>query len=124
MLVLIVETVAISGVIEAAILERNNAIAIAIRVNNIRTIVLMKSMESHKTVRTGGEKMKLAKKDLLVLAIPLVIMILLIPILPDKIPMQWSASGEVNWYLDKRLSFLLGLVPFIINQLWKTKNKK
>lgn len=68
--------------------------------------------------------MKFTKKDLLVLIIPVIIMILLIPFLPDKIPMQWSASGKVNWYLDKKLSFLLGLVPFVIYKLWKAKHSK
>jgi hypothetical protein len=28
--------------------------------------------------------------------------------------MQWSFNGEVNWYLDRKYSFLLGLLPFII----------
>lgn len=65
--------------------------------------------------------MKLNKKDILILVIPVVIMILLIPVLPDKIPMQWDFNGNVNWYLDKKLSFLLGLFPFVIYKLYKIK---
>ena len=68
--------------------------------------------------------MKFSKKDLLILIIPVIIMILLIPVLPDKIPMQWSLNGEVNWYLDKKLSFLIGMVPFVIYKLWKSKYGK
>lgn len=68
-------------------------------------------------------KLKLNKKELLILLIPVIIMILLIPILPDKIPMQWNRNGDVNWYLDKRLSFLLGLIPFAVYKLHKMKRK-
>ena len=68
--------------------------------------------------------MKFTKKDLLILIIPVIIMILLIPILPNKIPMQWNFKGEVNWYLDKKLSFLIGLAPFALYKLWKAKYKK
>ncbi|MDD2371277.1 MAG: DUF1648 domain-containing protein [Firmicutes bacterium] len=68
--------------------------------------------------------MKISRKDLLILIVPVVIMLLLLPVLPDRIPMQWNAQGGVNWYLDKRLSFLLGLIPFIIYKLWQNKYKK
>lgn len=68
-------------------------------------------------------KLKLNKKELLILLIPVIIMILLIPVLPDKIPMQWNRNGDVNWYLDKRLSFLLGLIPFAVYKSHKMKRK-
>ena len=67
--------------------------------------------------------MKLSKKDLLILIVPLLISILLIPVLPDKIPMQWSLDGSVNWYLDKKLSFLIGIFPFILYKLTKLGHK-
>ena len=67
-------------------------------------------------------KIKFNKKDLLILLIPVIIMILLIPVLPDKIPMQFSSNGSVNWYMDKRLSFLIGLLPFIIYKSYKSKH--
>jgi uncharacterized membrane protein len=66
--------------------------------------------------------MNLNKKDILILIIPVIIMIILIPFLPDQIPMQWNSNGDVNWYLDKRLSFLLGLIPFIVYKLYKIKH--
>lgn len=65
--------------------------------------------------------MKLNKKDILILVIPVVISILLIPVLPDKIPMQWDLSGNVNWYLDKKFSFIIGAIPFIIYKLYMMK---
>ena len=40
-----------------------------------------------------------------------------------KIPMQWSLNGTVNWYLDKKLSFLIGIFPFILYQLTKLGHK-
>ncbi|MDD3348807.1 MAG: DUF1648 domain-containing protein [Bacilli bacterium] len=67
--------------------------------------------------------MKFLKKDLLILVIPVIIMFIIMPFLPDKIPMQWNLEGEVNWYLDKELSFLLGLIPFVIYELWKIRHK-
>lgn len=63
--------------------------------------------------------MKFTKKDILILIIPIVLMLLLLPVLPDKIPMQWNINGDVNWYLDKKLSFLIGFLPFIIYELYK-----
>lgn len=65
--------------------------------------------------------MKINKRDLIILIVPVIIMVVLIPILPDKIPMQWNSSGEVNWYLDKKLSFLLGLFPFVLYKLIQRK---
>jgi uncharacterized membrane protein len=66
--------------------------------------------------------MKFTKKDILILVIPVVIMILLIPVLPDKIPMQWNQNGDVNWYLDKKFSFLLGLIPYIVYKSYVLKH--
>ncbi len=66
--------------------------------------------------------MKLNKKDILILVIPVIISILLIPVLPDKIPMQWDLRGNVNWYLDKKLSFIIGAIPFIIYKLYMIKH--
>jgi uncharacterized membrane protein len=66
--------------------------------------------------------MKINKKDILILIIPVIIMILLIPALPNKIPMQWSLSGEVNWYLDKKFSFIIGIIPYIIYKSYEIKH--
>ena len=67
--------------------------------------------------------MKLSKNELLVLIIPVVVAILLIPILPDKIPMQFDMHGNVNWYLDKKFSFIIGLLPFVIFKSYRIKHK-
>lgn len=65
-------------------------------------------------IKPTKNKMKFNKKAILILVIPLVLMLLLLPVLPDKIPMQWNANGDVNWYLDKKLSFIIGLFPFML----------
>lgn len=62
--------------------------------------------------------MKFNKKriitDVLILIIPVAIMILLMPVLPDKISIH---KGLTNTYIDKKYSFLLGLLPFAIYKL-------
>jgi len=49
-----------------------------------------------KDLNMGKYKIMLNKKDMLILIIPVVIIILLIPVLPNKIPMQWNLKGNVN----------------------------
>jgi uncharacterized membrane protein len=71
-----------------------------------------------------GDIMKIRKVDLLILIIPVLIMLLLYPVLPHKIPMQFKLNGSVSWYLDKRYSFLLGLLPFVIYEYYKSKRKR
>lgn len=65
--------------------------------------------------------MKIDKIDLLVLVIPVIIMIILIPILPNNIPIQWSPDGRINLYLDRRLGFLLGMIPFLFYKRIRSK---
>jgi hypothetical protein len=52
--------------------------------------------------------------DALILIVPVIIMILLMPILPDKISIH---RGLYNRYIDKKYSFLLGMLPFVIYKL-------
>lgn len=66
--------------------------------------------------------MKLGKRDILILVVPVIVMVVLMPVLPNKIPMQWDINGNVNWYLDKKFSFLLGLLPFVIYKLYMLKH--
>ena len=62
--------------------------------------------------------MKFNKKsiliDILILVVPVIIMILLMPVLPDKISIH---RGLTNRYIDKKYSFVLGLLPFVIYKL-------
>ena len=63
--------------------------------------------------------MKFNKKliiDLLLLIVPIIIIFLLMPILPDKIPIHRSITGAQN-YIDKKYSFILGILPFVIYKL-------
>lgn len=60
--------------------------------------------------------MKKCKKDLLILLIPVIIMLLLIPILPDKVPVHRGINGTVR-YIDKKYSFVLGLLPYVVYKL-------
>ncbi|MDP4182673.1 MAG: DUF1648 domain-containing protein [Bacillota bacterium] len=64
---------------------------------------------------------KSALIDILILAVPVIIMLLLTPILPDKVPIHWSSSGEVNNFIDKKFSFVLGVLPFVIYKSIKIK---
>jgi len=57
--------------------------------------------------------MKITKKDLLILIIPLIIVAVLYPFLPAQIPRQFGFNGEVR-YMAKEFIFLLGLAPFLI----------
>jgi uncharacterized membrane protein len=68
--------------------------------------------------------MKFNKSEMLVLIIPVVVAILLIPVLPDKIPMQFDMQGNVNWYLDKKFSFLIGLLPYVVYKSYRIKHRK
>lgn len=53
-------------------------------------------------------------KDLLILFVPVLIIILLMPVLPEKISIH---RGIVNRYIDKKYAFILGFIPFIIYKL-------
>lgn len=62
--------------------------------------------------------MKYSKKglirDILILVAPVVIILLLMPVLPDKIPIH---RGLVDRYIDKKYAFILGILPFVIYKL-------
>jgi len=58
--------------------------------------------------------------DILILLIPLIIMFMLNPILPDKIPIQWNLSGACK-FIDKEYSIVLGIVPFALYEMLKLK---
>jgi uncharacterized membrane protein len=58
--------------------------------------------------------MKIQKRDLVILVVPVIIMLLLTPILPNKVPIHWSISGGANSFIDKKYSFILGVLPFVI----------
>lgn len=66
--------------------------------------------------------MKLTKKDLLILIIPVAIMILITPLLPNKIPTHFDINGHANGYLNRNFSFLLGLIPFVVYESYKIKH--
>lgn len=57
--------------------------------------------------------MKMNKKDLLILIIPLIIVAAIYPILPAQIPRQFGLNGEVS-YMAKEFIFIFGLAPFLI----------
>jgi uncharacterized membrane protein len=66
---------------------------------------------------------------ILILVIPLIIMLLLTPILPEKVPIQWTFSGNANKFvpsrfIDRKYAFLLGIIPFALYQLIKYKYGK
>lgn len=57
--------------------------------------------------------MKINKKDLMVIIIPLIIAAILYSILPDEIPRQIKLDGSVA-YMNKGFIFLLALLPFAV----------
>lgn len=65
--------------------------------------------------------MKFKIIDILILVVPLIIMILLTPVLPARVPVHWNISGVANGFIDKRYSFALGLIPFALYELLKLK---
>lgn len=65
--------------------------------------------------------MKLNKIDILILVIPIIIMFLITPALPDKVPIHWNIKGAANGFIDKKYAFALGLLPFVIYKSIKLK---
>lgn len=63
-------------------------------------------------------------KEWLILIIPIVViaLIMLIPAIPYKIPMQFDTGGNVNWYLPKWVFPIIGAFPFLIYLKYR-KNK-
>lgn len=59
--------------------------------------------------------------DLSILLVPLIVMIIVTPCLPEKVPIQWNLSGGVNRTVDRGYAFLLGLIPFVLYELIKLK---
>ncbi|HHV45785.1 MAG TPA: DUF1648 domain-containing protein [Tissierellia bacterium] len=57
--------------------------------------------------------MKMNKKELMILIVPILIALILYPILPDMIPRQIRLDGSVA-YMHKGFIFLLALLPFVV----------
>jgi uncharacterized membrane protein len=66
--------------------------------------------------------MKLNKKNLLILIIPLIIVAAIYPILPAQIPRQFGLNGEIR-YMAKEFIFLLGMAPFLIYKYRQIRGK-
>ena len=49
---------------------------------------------------------------LLVLLAPMLLIFLLMPVLPDNIPIHQGLNGTT--YIDKHLSYILGVLPFLV----------
>lgn len=65
--------------------------------------------------------MKFTKIDILILVVPIVIMLLLTPILPARVPIHWGLNGVANGFIDRKFAFSLGLLPFVIYKVLKIK---
>ena len=63
-------------------------------------------------------------KEWLILIIPIVVigLIMLLPVIPKMIPIQFNAKGEVNGYLPKHIFPILGIIPFLIYYKYKKKD--
>jgi len=65
--------------------------------------------------------------EALILVIPVIIMVILTPVLPEKVPIQWTFSGNnmtAARFVDRKYAFLLGLIPFVLYELFKFKYGK
>lgn len=65
--------------------------------------------------------MKFNKIDILILVIPVIIIVLLTPVLPDKVPIHWGVNGVADGFIDRKFAFLIGLTPFVVYKLFKQK---
>ncbi len=65
--------------------------------------------------------MKLKKKDLLVLIIPFIIIAVIYPFLPDRIPRQFHLNGQTTSYMAKEFIFILGIIPYLIYMRYRSK---
>jgi uncharacterized membrane protein len=65
--------------------------------------------------------MKLNKKDLIILIVPIVIALILYPMLPDMIPRQIRLDGSVA-YMHKGFIFLVALLPFVVYKFGRQRS--
>lgn len=68
--------------------------------------------------------MKMTKTDWLVLLIPILLLALAIPFLPEQVPMQWGRDGNVTWTLNRYFFPLVGILPYIVYRSIKSKSAK
>lgn len=68
--------------------------------------------------------MKINKRDILVIAIPIVIAAIVYGFLPPQIPRQFGFDGKVNSYMNKEFIFLLALLPYVVFKSYEIKHKK
>jgi uncharacterized membrane protein len=54
--------------------------------------------------------------DILILIVPVVVILLLYPVLPDKISIHRGINGT-RTFIDRRYSFLLGMLPYIVYKI-------
>jgi uncharacterized membrane protein len=67
--------------------------------------------------------MKLNKKDLLIFVIPFIILAIIYPFLPARIPRQFHFNGQPTSYMAKEFIFLIGFIPYLIYLRYRQKNK-
>lgn len=68
--------------------------------------------------------LKFNKRDIFVLAIPIVIAAIAYGFLPPQIPRQFGFDGKVNSYMNKEFIFLLALLPYVVFKSHQIKHKK
>lgn len=68
--------------------------------------------------------MKINKRDILVIAIPIVIAVIAYGFLPPQIPRQFGFDGKVNSYMNKEFIFLLALLPYVVFKSYEIKHRK
>jgi len=62
-------------------------------------------------------------KSLLILIIPFIILAVIYPFLPARIPRQFSLTGKPKTYMAKEFIFLFGIVPFLVYSSYRNKKQ-
>lgn len=63
------------------------------------------------------------KKDLIILIIPFVIIAIIYPFLPARIPRQFHFGGQPTSFMAKEFIFIIGIIPFMIYKRYQNKRR-
>lgn len=68
--------------------------------------------------------MKINKKDIILIVVPLIIIAAIYPFLPDMIPRQFDFQGHASSYMRKEFLFLSAFLPYIVYKSYQMKRGK
>lgn len=62
--------------------------------------------------------------SILVLVVPFLILLLIYPFLPEKIPSRYHLNGEPPSYMAKEFIFLTGFLPYFVYRKYLSRKSK